>query len=471
MEYLVNVLFPILNGYVESIQYSLSKELQDRSKGNITPVFLWITKTFRTEDKPRYKTEDYIKDLLEKYPLDPAYLDAYYRALRYEDIDIGEVARVNMVETPHVPLEKLFKQAILYLHICKSYLSEKKIGCVVFLTGRGLFQRSLGIMARKMNIPTLYLCDALIPGDTLHIWDCENHASNDLKDIPLTPLNESEKAELQRFLDTQKNIRCISESPYDSTSLSKKSKSFFILLYSRIFAADKIFGNKGAFGMAKDELLRKIRPVFAKRYYNTTPSEKLGKYVFLPYQIYYDLLLPLLWTEYTNIEYLADVCAKALPEGYSLVVKEHPHFKGGTTLGELKRISRKENVVLVPVNANTQELMKNASAIIVLCSNIGWQALMYHKPVIVLNSTMDKDFRFYYDNYEVTFNVNSPSQLPEVIRRALDSKIDSERIDEFLYRVILKQHERSEVLCPVNYNKMSEGDNYRTVAECVFKEM
>jgi len=468
---MVNVLFPILNGYVESIQYSLSDKIKNQSKGNIVPVFLWITKTFRTGDKPRYKDEDYIKDLIKRYSLDPAYVDAYYRALKYDDIDIGEVARVNMVETPHVPIEKLFKQSIMYLHICKNYLTEKNIGCIVFLTGRGLFQRSLGIMARRMNIPTLYLCDALIPGDSLHIWDCENHASNDLKNIKLNELTENEKAELADFLENQKTIKVISESPYDSTSLAKKSKSFFILLYSRLVAADQIFGNKSAFGLAKEEMMRKIRPFFAKRYYTTRSAEHLGKYVFLPYQIYYDLLLPLMWTEYTNIEYLADIVANALPEDYTLVVKEHPHFKGGTTLGELKRISQKKNVILVPVNANTQELMKHSSAVIVLCSNIGWQALMYHKPVIVLNSTSDKNFRFYYDDYGVTFNVSGPSHLSKVIQQALKSKIDKEKINRFLYHVILKQHKRSELLCPVNYNKMAEGDNYQIVAQYVQKEM
>jgi len=468
---LVNVLFPILNGSVEGIQYSLSKELEEKSNGKIVPVFLWITKTFRTGNKPRYTTEDYIKDLIKKYPLDPAYLDAFFRALKYDDIDVSEVARVNMVETPDVSLEQLFKQAIVYLHICKNYLTEKNIGCVVFLTGRGLFQRSLGIMARRMNIPTLYLCDALIPGDTLHIWDCEDHASNDLKNIQLQKLSKNEKAELDEFLENQRAIKVISESPYDSTSLRKKSKSFFVLLYSRVFAADKIFGNKGAFGLAKYEILRKIRPFFAQRYYDNTPPEKLGKYVFLPYQIYYDLLLPLMWTEYTNIEYLTDVCAKALPEGYRLVVKEHPHFKGGTTLGELKRISRKKNVVLAPVNANTQLLMKYSSAVIVLCSNVGWQALLYHKPVLVLNSTTDKNFRFYYDDYGVTYNVTDPSHLSQVVQQALESNVDADKIDRFLYHVILKQHKQSERLCPVNYNKMGEGENYSIVADYVLKEM
>lgn len=468
---MVNVLFPILNGYVENIQYSLSEKLKNESDEKIQPVYLWITKNFRTDDKPRYQTEDYLKDLEKKYPLDAAYLDAFFRALKYDDIDISEVARVNMVETPHVPLKKLFQQSILYLHICKNYLIEKNIQYIVFLTGRGLFQRSLGIMARKMNITTLYLCDALIPGDTLHIWDCENHASNDLKHVDLVPLTKEQKEEIQEFLDSQKQIKCISESPYDATSLIKKVRSFFILSYSRLFRADKIFGNKGTVGLAKDELMRKIRPMFAKKYYTTTSPENLGKYVFLPYQIYYDLLLPLMWTEYTNIEYLADVCARALPEGYKLVVKEHPHFKGGTTLGELKRISQKKNVVVVPVNANTQELMRHSSAVIVLCSNIGWQALMYHKPVIVLNSTSDKNFRFYYDDYGVTFNVSDPSQLSKVIHHALESKIDADTIDSFLYYVIMKQHKKSEILCPVNYNKMSEGENYRIVAHYVLKEM
>lgn len=467
----VNVLFPLQSGTAEETMYSIGNELKKISQGKINPIFLWITKMFRKHSKEKYIGEDCVEDIVKKYSLDPAYIDAYYRALRYDNIDIGNVARINMVETPQVSLDNLFNQSIIYLHASKNYLIDKKIDCIIFITARGLFQRSIGIMAREMKISTLYLCDALIPGDALHIWDCENNASDDLRNIRLNEQTDSEKKELDEFIKSQKQTKLISESPYEKGSIYKKVKPFFRIVYSNQFIDSGLYGAKGPCGLATDELLKKISPYFAKRFYDRTPVDEIGKYILLPYQIYYDLLLPLMWPEYSNIEYLTDICAKALPEGYKLVVKEHPHFKGGTPLSELKRISKKKNVVLVPVETNIQDLIKHSSAVIVVCSNVGWQALMYYKPVIVLNSTYNKEFRFYYDDYGITFNVKDLSDLPHTLKKSLGTKLDTNKIDSFLYNVIMKQRKGSKILCPVDYNKIGEDGNYRIVAEFLLKEL
>lgn len=464
-----NILFPILNGNIKNIQYSIGKELGVISKDEIQPRYLWITKMFQTKKDSRVNSEEQLNDILNRYPPPVSYVDACYRSLRCEGIELSDVVRVNMVETPYVPLEKMFKQSIIYLYACKKYLLDNSIDGIVFLMGRGLFQRSLGLMARKLGIQTIYLCDAFIPGETTHIWDSESHASNDLKGITLYPLNSKEQNELNVFIEKQKSIANISLSPYDASVFIKKIRSFFVILHG-FFLHDRIFGNKGAFGSAKDDIMRRLRPWFIRRYYTTTSSGKLGKYVYLPYQVYYDLLLPLMWTEYTNIEYLTDVCSSALPEGYTLVVKEHPHFKGGTPVGELRRISRQKNVMIAPIDVSSHELIEHSSAVIILCSNVGWQSLMYHKPVVVLNSSSDKDYRFYLDDYGVTFNASTPDVLPSVIRDALDSKPNEDRIDSFLYHVIMRHREIND-LCPVDYNKINKEENYHIVADYIFREM
>ncbi len=69
---------------------------------------------------------------------------------------------------------------------------------------------------------------------------------------------------------------------------------------------------------------------------------KNKKYFFYPLQIPRDYTLPVLFPGYDNMEHVVDIFSKALPGGYLLAVKEHPH-RDAISVGELRRIKSKKS--------------------------------------------------------------------------------------------------------------------------------
>lgn len=454
----MKILFPVLNGSYERMIYGLADELQQASKNTLQPQMLWMTQSFRRGEITR--PEASLRALTKRYRVPRCFEDACYRSLRYKDINLFDVIRINMIDTPEVRVEKLLRWAIRYLYVCEQFLKEEKIDAVVFLLGRGLFQRCLGMMARHLGIPTFYLCDAFIPGETVHIWMNEEEVTSDLRWIPIPPLNTEENDALDLFIRKQTQVRNIAASPYDASDIPKKIRSFFTLL----FRNDNLVGNKNAIQFAYYETLRIFRRFMAKKYYKPLDTEW---YVFLPFQVYYDFHIPLYWAEYTNLEYFIDLCRKQLPDGYKLVVKEHPHLKGGTPINVLKCISRMKDVVLVDVDTNPQELLHGCSALITNCSSMGWQAMMHNKPVVVVTSRSHPDYQYYYADYGVTTNVDDE----HILEGLRDGRVDETRVRSFLYHVIFDRYLGSDRLCPVEYMKMAEDDNMRVVAEYLYKKM
>lgn len=455
----MKILFTVLSGSYERMVYGLAEELQRKSDA-IQPVILWYTKAFRSQ--PVSYPELSTRMLLKRYPI-PGYMeDAYYRALRYKTIDLMDVIRINMIDTPEIKVERLLRWSIRYLYACERMLEDCEIQAVVLLLGRGLFQRCLGLMARSMRINTFYLCDAFIPGRTVHIWRSEEEVTDDLKGLNLPSLNTDQKQELTCFIRQLTQVKTIGVSPYKSPWL-KKTLSFIRLF----FRHENLVGNKSAWDFVWHETLRVFRRYMMKRYYKPVPR---GRFIYLPLQVFYDFQIPLLWAEYTNIEYLVEAGRRSLPPGYTLVVKEHPHLCGCYPVNVLRRVSRMQDVILVDVDMDSRELVEHCDTVFTICSSTGWQAMMYHTPVVMVTSRSHPGYRYYYGDYDVTVNVDE-DELKEGFRQAVHGSVDQDRIDSFLYHVIMARYKGEDWLCPVEYTRMTEGDGLRVVSEYLFSVM
>lgn len=79
---------------------------------------------------------------------------------------------------------------------------------------------------------------------------------------------------------------------------------------------------------------------------------------------------------------LLEDMARSLPIGYRLYVKEHLSNRGRRPLGFYKAIKRIPSVRLLGPDADTWTLIKQASAIAVITGTMGWEGLLYDKPVI-----------------------------------------------------------------------------------------
>ncbi|GAI05349.1 unnamed protein product, partial [marine sediment metagenome] len=131
------------------------------------------------------------------------------------------------------------------------------------------------------------------------------------------------------------------------------------------------------------------------------------------------------------------LCAQSIPEGYTLYVKEHPHAKGAIPLGWLERMVSSPNVKLVDPDINAHKMIANSQCIITINSDVGWEALLHYKPVVVLANpfyghlglTFDVDCFRYSGVSRVTYDEKSETRLPATIREALaQERTDEEKV-------------------------------------------
>ena len=122
---------------------------------------------------------------------------------------------------------------------------------------------------------------------------------------------------------------------------------------------------------------------------------------------------------------IADILAKSLPEGWWLYVKEHPWQLQGFSRGEMqrsedfyRRLAALRNTRLMPLSADTGELIASARAVATVTGSVGWQAICQGVPALVFGSA-------WYRGCEGAFQVRSVSDC----KAALDAVADGYRVE------------------------------------------
>ncbi|HEX6713077.1 MAG TPA: hypothetical protein VF066_06815 [Thermoleophilaceae bacterium] len=118
--------------------------------------------------------------------------------------------------------------------------------------------------------------------------------------------------------------------------------------------------------------------------------------------------------------------ADNLPQGYDLVLKEHPRSLGRNSPAMLRRLTRIPNVRLVDPYVNSHELIRRAEGIVVISSTVGIEALMYGKPVLTLGQP-------YFAGYGVTVDLDSFRHIRTAVPALREFEPDPERVLELLH--------------------------------------
>lgn len=126
-------------------------------------------------------------------------------------------------------------------------------------------------------------------------------------------------------------------------------------------------------------------------------------------------------TDFVNQIHTIEILSKNIPADYMLYVKEHYAQLGHRCMDFYKEIQKFPNVRLIDPWIDSHDLIKKASAIVVLTSTVGWEALMYHKPLFVLGNV-------FYDTFKYSFKVDNIYNLSSLIKEKL-SDFDSIRAD------------------------------------------
>jgi hypothetical protein len=85
-----------------------------------------------------------------------------------------------------------------------------------------------------------------------------------------------------------------------------------------------------------------------------------------------------------HVDDLAVALAEALPLGHKLYIKEHPAILGDVPYRTLRRLRRHPRIRLVAPTVQSQGLIAQAKAVIVLEGSAGWEAILLRRPCVVL---------------------------------------------------------------------------------------
>jgi hypothetical protein len=154
------------------------------------------------------------------------------------------------------------------------------------------------------------------------------------------------------------------------------------------------------------------------------------KYFLYPFHYIYDAQMTIREPFLDQFDLIRTI-SKALPSGYKLYVKPHPHF-GGSDINTLDLLDMKRlgNVTLVPPHAYPLPLILNSCGVISLNSTMGWESLIQNKPVI----TFGHDF---YCNEELCHVVRDNNTLPQVMMDIIEKNHvrESNVIEDFVFKV------------------------------------
>lgn len=319
--------------------------------------------------------------------------------------------------------ERFRNKALAYIAAFEKYFTDNNISCVVQNQGAEIMRRTAYLVAKAHGIPCIFVGWAPFPGrvalytNELGLWE-------DLQTVDESTLL-SVRDEAQKALDYLRNKRpvLISDFSIPNDNIFKKA----VRLCRRYYLVERRSCDyvPSPWKAARLAFRKRVRRITARALY--TEYDPSVPHVFLPLHMPIDSQITVRAPQFSEQGYVVGLVARSLPDGMTLYVKEHPAAKGYTSLGILWSILRShENVRLIDPDINAHDIIANAKLVVVINSTVGWEALLYGKPVVVLGNV-------FYRGWGVTFDVVDLFDLRKVIVEALESQIPMEKVERFLH--------------------------------------
>ncbi len=304
----------------------------------------------------------------------------------------------------------------------------------------------------------------IITEDHMGWWTALNKYWKEHKDKQLTPAEQKQTiAFIQEVIEQKKrSYLCFGKN----TITFQDILYFFDRLFVNLFVERSRNPYANLFHIAWEHLQKVIRKRFVWLFYEK--SQEGEKYVFYPLHLQNDAQIIVRAPQYSDQVALIETLSHFIPVGYYLYVKEHPNNVGGMPLGALWRIKRIPNVRLLPVNTHSHTLIEGADLIITVNSTVGWEGLIYQKPVISLGTA-------FYDIGGLTYNVRDFYELPQMMKKAMKESKPDKRKKEVLHRfvhAVLKNIQEGTVVMQGEYwDKYIQDENLEKVTKGIVKEL
>lgn len=352
--------------------------------------------------------------------------------------------------------EQLIAESVKYFITVETFLQKHKVGCFSFGSIGGQFiQRVTYTVCKKSGIPVMY-SNPFPPHfkGKMMIYTDEMNCLEDFTLIPFEKMSEEDRIFIDNFILSIKekkqiqtySVKFITGSPPNYSRIFEKVKKGVSYILKWNTAAIK-----NSMRYRFQNSIYAYRKLWAKIYYSKFDHNP--QYIFFPLHQQNDSQITTRNPQFYHQEWLVQVIAQSLPQGYKLYVKSHPG-REHLPLRVIRFISKIPNVVLLDPNTNPYDIIEHSRAVIIISSTVGFEALLYYKPVIVVGNWTLRGLG-------VTIDIENLFDLRKAIKKALNNKVDKERIKSVLFSV---------------YNSMYKGDlltstpNWELIADSIIEK-
>jgi capsule polysaccharide modification protein KpsS len=444
-------------------QYLIGKKFEDMG---VNVSYVTYSKEAANFLKKRKAKFSYIPDAVKRYKL-RGNIEKYLGEIEKKYNTNTELILFGDFDHSQMRREKAFRAMVRNFLFWENYLKHNKVDFVL-----GSAERFVGmipdIVCKKKGIRYYFWTRSAIENNFV-LSQCpkDGHLSilNDYWEKNKNrKLSAKEKAEAQKIIDSitkkKKTLYLVVGTPKIKI---KDILFFFKRLFLNIFV--ERFRNPYArvMGIAWDKTKKAFRKYAVKLMYSKPDLD--GKYFFYPLHLDDDAQIILRAPQYADQIPLIKYMARSIPSGYKLYVKEHPNNIGGIPLGRLRKIKKTPNVELISPYFSSHDLARKSAGILTINSTVGWEAMLYRKPVITFGTC-------FYDISGMVWKMRDLYGLPDTIRRALkENLVDKEKLLRFVNAVA-----QSDYLGNINFyyqfaKKAMVDENITQMAKGIYKEL
>jgi hypothetical protein len=346
---------------------------------------------------------DEVRRIEETYPI-PHLRDVYY----------ADRAALRLSEDENV------HRAVQTIRAVERVVSDVAPDVLVPEVGNETIRVANHLVGVARGIPVLFLLYTLFPNplrltvDTLH---APIVAQEELTE-PTAEEREAVEAFRRSFTERAEPIR-----PYRAWRIETRRARLFADHVRRKRGEDRDNEYLEPWRLLWQNVAETARARAARPFYDRLDPAR--PFVYFPLHVTDDYKIKKVIPHCVDQASILEQVADALPQGYDLVLKEHPMSVGRNSFRLLRRLRERRNVRLVEPHTSSHELIRSAEAIAVISSTVGIEALLYGKPVLTLGQP-------FYAGYGVTIDVSSFAEIRGRIPELLRFRPDPELIVRFL---------------------------------------
>ena len=270
-------------------------------------------------------------------------------------------------------------------------LEEYQDSIIIYNSALHFFPRATAHIGRYLGMEVYSYVQSIVPAKEF-IWidDAETFRCDNLTEKFQFYLKEPNSLQA-RFQGVKESVI---SGKLEKTYLSGHKHTFISRLKRLISIRNRFFhpnyyNLNRLLGFLDKFIFRQIRSILWKR---AASLDYEGDFVFFPLHMPNEsTTIVRSYPFHDDLEVLYKL-SREMPEGVTIIAKEHPGYEGWISLADLKKLKSMPNVRLVESDISSHELIKKCSSVITLNSSLWFETIFFDKPCITFGRGFFTDF-------------------------------------------------------------------------------